>query len=108
MAPKDMFINAPACMIVPASNYLLAILNSKVAAYYIRTLGVVRNGGFFEYKPMFVENIPVPTVTADQLKEIDAVYASELSPIDKDFRIQEIVNTIYGLREEEINYLQTI
>ena len=103
-----MFINAPACMIVPASNYLLSVLNSKVADYYIRTLGVVRNGGFFEYKPMFVENIPIPTIAPEQLKEIDAIYASELSKIDKDCRIQEIINAIYGLSEEEINYLQSI
>ena len=108
IAPNDMFINAPACMIVPASNYLLSVLNSKVADYYIRTLGVVRNGGFFEYKPMFVENIPIPTIAPEQLKEIDAIYASELSKIDKDCRIQEIINAIYGLSEEEINYLQSI
>ena len=47
MAPENMFINAPACMIVPGSQYLLAMLNSKVADNYIRDLGVVRNGGFF-------------------------------------------------------------
>ena len=38
------FINAPSPMIVPASKYLLAVLNSKVADYYIRQLGVTRNG----------------------------------------------------------------
>lgn len=103
-----MFINAPACMIVPASYYLLSVLNSKVADYYIRTLGVVRNGGFFEYKPMFVEKIPIPTITPEQKKEIDDVYNSELSPTDKDFRIQELINAIYGLTKDEINYLQSI
>ena len=46
LAPENMFINAPSCMIVPGNKYLLAALNSKVADYYIRTLGVVRNGGF--------------------------------------------------------------
>ena len=38
------FINAPSPMIVPASRYLLAILNSKLADYFIRQLGVTRNG----------------------------------------------------------------
>ena len=50
MAPENMFINAPACMIVPGCQYLLAMLNSKVADYYIRNLGVVRNGRIFEAK----------------------------------------------------------
>ena len=54
------FINAPSPMIVPASRYLLAILNSKLADYFIRQLGVTRNGGYFEYKPMFIEQLPVP------------------------------------------------
>ena len=60
IAADGIFVNAPCPMIVPASKYLLAILNSKVADYYIRQLGVTRNGGYFEYKPMFVENLPVP------------------------------------------------
>lgn len=55
-----MFVNAPCPMIVPADEYLLHILNSKLADYYIRNLGVTRNGGYFEYKPMFIEKLPVP------------------------------------------------
>lgn len=66
------FINAPSPMIVPASRYLLAILNSKLADYFIRQLGVTRNGGYFEYKPMFIEQLPVPQCLDDSiLKEIN-------------------------------------
>ena len=60
LAPIGMMINAPATMIVPASETLLCILNSKLADYYIRNLGVTRNGGYFEYKPMFIEQLPIP------------------------------------------------
>ena len=65
---SDCFINAPSPMIVPGNKYLLAILNSKIADWYIRQLGVTRNGGYFEYKPMFVEQLPVPLIddTAQQ------------------------------------------
>lgn len=55
MVQDNSFINAPSPVIVPASKFLLAVLNSKLADYYIRQLGVTRNGGYFEYKPMFVE-----------------------------------------------------
>ena len=48
LVEDNSFINAPSPMIVPASNYLLGILNSKLADYYIRRLGVTRNGGYFE------------------------------------------------------------
>jgi type I restriction-modification system DNA methylase subunit len=61
LAGPGFFLNAPSNMITGKNlRYLLAILNSTVSDYYIRSLGVSRNGGYFEYKPMFVENLPVP------------------------------------------------
>lgn len=105
LAPEEMFINAPACMIVPGSNYLLAALNSKIADYYIRTLGVVRNGGFFEYKPMFVEQIPIPKITKEQENQIDTIMLSSLSMVDKEAKISEIIEGIYGFSDEEITFL---
>ena len=108
IAPENMFINAPACMIVPRNTYLLAVLNSKIADYYLRTLGVVRNGGFFEYKPMFVEQIPIPKITTEKAKQIDNILSSSLSMEDKDVKIEEIIEGIYGLSREEITFLHNL
>lgn len=105
IAPEGMFINAPACMLIPGNNYLLAVLNSKIADYYIRTLGVVRNGGFFEYKPMFIEQIPIPKITEEQEAQIDTILSSSLSMVEKDAKIEKIIDAIYGLSEEEITFL---
>ena len=44
LVEDNSFINAPSPMIVPANKFLLAVLNSKLADYYIRQLGVTRNG----------------------------------------------------------------
>ena len=107
LAPKNMFINAPSCMIVPGSNYLLAALNSKVADYYIRTLGVVRNGGFFEYKPMFVEKIPIPKITAEQERVFDEILSSYQTDDERDARIDELMYEFFGLSKEEIIFLQS-
>ena len=57
---------------------------------------------------MFIENLPIPNVAPEQLREFDAIYASDLPMVDKDSRIQDIINAIYGLTEDEINYLQSI
>ena len=65
-ANKGFYINAPCPMITPCNKYILAVLNSPVSDYYIRKLGVTRNGGYFEYKPMFVEQFPVPKLSSDQ------------------------------------------
>ena len=87
-APSGMFINAPCVMITPFSDYLLAVLNSKLGDWYIRQLGVTRNGGYFEYKPMFVEQLPVPQTTISISNDAD-VYA------------------LYGLTDAEISFLES-
>ena len=75
-------------MITPFSDYLLAVLNSKLGDWYIRQLGVTRNGGYFEYKPMFVEQLPVPQTTISISDDAD-VYA------------------LYGLTDAEISFLES-
>ena len=66
LADEGFFINAPSPMIVPGNKYVLAVLNSKLGDWYIRQLGVTRNGGYFEYKPMFVEQLPVPILAESE------------------------------------------
>ena len=98
---EDSFINAPSPMIVPANKYLLAVLNSKVADYYIRQLGVTRNGGYFEYKPMFVEKFPIPNNCCEKSMRILA----SLVDTKDEARIDKEVYRIYGLTDEEINFI---
>ena len=66
LADAGIYINAPSPLIGGGDRFLLAILNSMVADYYIRSLGVTRNGGYFEYKPMFVEHLPIPETPTDK------------------------------------------
>ena len=101
LVEDNSFINAPSPMIVPASNYLLGILNSKLADYYIRRLGVTRNGGYFEYKPMFVEQLPVPVDCKFKTIIEEAVNRQDEQQIDR------IVYDMYGLGSEEIRYIES-
>ena len=101
LVEDNSFINAPSPMIVPASNYLLGILNSKLADYYIRRLGVTRNGGYFEYKPMFIEQLPVPVDCKFKTIIEDAVSRRDERQIDKN------VYAMYGLSSEEIHYIES-
>ena len=109
---EEYFINAPSPMIVPGSKYLVAILNSKIADWYIRQLGVTRNGGYFEYKPMFVEKIPVPHVTPEVEKKISDLVDSiiEGNKTNSDVKqlesqMDSIINDIYGISEDEYAYI---
>jgi hypothetical protein len=95
-------INAPATMIVPASESLLCILNSKLADYYIRNLGVTRNGGYFEYKPMFVGQFCVPK-NLDE-KQFSVFKNNELQSEEE---INRKVYKLYGLTKEEIDFIES-
>ncbi|WP_027402152.1 Eco57I restriction-modification methylase domain-containing protein [Aphanizomenon flos-aquae] len=100
---KDLYLCAPCPIITPANKYILAVLNSPVSDYYIRKLGVTRNGGYFEYKPMFVEQLPVPQISAEK-QEIFIKKAEKIIPLksqgkDTTALEQQIDNMVYKLYE---------
>ncbi|TBX64280.1 hypothetical protein EZL74_13045, partial [Flavobacterium silvisoli] len=108
--PADYILNAPSPFFVTENYYLLAVLNSTIADYYIKQLGVSRNGGYFEYKPMFVEQLPIPFIDeAEQKKFCDIVEKiiyektnnRETSELENS--LDKMVFDLYNLVEEEIN-----
>ena len=105
LVENNSFINAPSSMIVPASKYLLAILNSKIADFYIKLLGVTRNGGYFEYKPMFIEQLPIPQLKIEN-KELAQI--ERLIDNNNYAEIEYIVYNLYGLTQDEINYINSL
>ena len=109
----EFFINAPSPMIVPGNKYLLAVLNSKLGDWYIRNLGVTRNGGYFEYKPMFVEQLPIPIISdADQAEYsalVDTIYGAKAKgeeTNETEAKIDQLVYNLYGLTDEEISFIE--
>ena len=112
LAEAGMFINAPCTMIVPGDPYLLAMLNSKLGDYYIRNLGVMRNGGYFEYKPMFIEQLPVPVIDKTKqahftslMNQIIELKKNNLNAEKIEREVDLMVFELYNLSPEEINYL---
>lgn len=110
LVDAGVYINAPAPLITPASRYLLAVLNSKLGDYFIRCLGVIRSGGYFEYKPMFVEQLPVPIISEAEQKPfakiVDRILVAKKTDPTADTsaleaEIDELVYNLYGLTEEE-------
>jgi hypothetical protein len=113
LAPVNMFINAPSNMIVPGDKYLLGILNSKLADFYIRNLGVTRNGGYFEYKPMFIEKLPVIEPTKSQNSSVEGIVTKILTIKNQnqssfEEELDYYIFKIYDLTKNEIQYLRNI
>jgi hypothetical protein len=114
IAESGIFVNAPCPMIVPANKYLLAVLNSKLADYYIRSLGVTRNGGYFEYKPMFIEKLPVPIIPPEQQLKFEELVSviiehkkCKKSNCIEEREIDNLVFQIYDLSEAEIEFIES-
>ena len=109
---KNVFLNAPSSMIVPANKYILAVLNSKLGDWYIRQLGVTRNGGYFEYKPMFIEQLPVPQIPLELEVQFcllvdDIISAKQnnlnVKTLEKD--LNHAICDLYKLDANEIDYI---
>ena len=114
LVDDDFFINAPSPMIVPGNKYILAVLNSRLGDWYIRQLGVTRNGGYFEYKPMFVEQLPIPILSANEQSIFESIVDKILSAKEKhedatiyEEKINSLVYKLYNLTLEEIEFINS-
>lgn len=102
------YISAPANIIPGGDLYLLGLLNSNICKWVISLHAAVRSGGFLEFKPMYVEQIPVPIVKDTQKspiislvkKILDAPDSPEVPQLER--QIDALVYELYGLTEEEI------
>ena len=46
--------------IIVGDLLLLAVINSRVADFFLQTIAATRRGGHYEYKPMYLAQIPIP------------------------------------------------
>lgn len=100
-------------MIVPGSKYLLAVLNSKVADWYIRQLGVTRRRLFWIQANVCWE-VAVPPETREShnlLEEmVDKILAAKKGGTSTDELencIDQYVYSLYGLDPSEIRYIES-
>ncbi|AEV31497.1 type I restriction-modification system methyltransferase subunit [Owenweeksia hongkongensis DSM 17368] len=54
------YINAPSVILPSDSKALLCIINSKLIWEFLKSICVVRSGGYIEVKPQYFEQIPIP------------------------------------------------
>ena len=93
-------------VVSPEASFLCAILNSAVHWWMIRKLAASKQGGYFEFKPMYVSQLPIPPASPEakaQLAELAERAAgaegAELAEIEDE--INRIVFGLFGPTEEE-------
>jgi hypothetical protein len=115
--------------IIPCTDiYLLGILNSKVADFIVHLISSTKQGGYYEYKPMYVSQIPIRTIDpsdpsdvarhdrmvalVEKMLDLNKRLAAAKAPHEKealagmidatDREIDRLVYELYGLTEDEV------
>ncbi|MDJ0510279.1 MAG: Eco57I restriction-modification methylase domain-containing protein [Crocosphaera sp.] len=109
------YLTAPANLIVSDNYYLLGVLNSPIIQYLVSQSAASRQGGFLEYKPMYISPLAIPKVTNKQDADITEIVNkiislknnnsdADVSHLEKE--IDQIVYELYGLTPEEITIVE--
>jgi len=113
---NNTYSNDKTTIIESDSYYLLAILNSKVTDMIMQLVSSTKQGGFFEYKPVYIAQIPIPLAVSPQKEQIidlvTRILAAKQADKDADTgtleaEVDGLVYGLYGLNEEEIKIIES-
>ena len=92
----------------PDAHFLVAILNSSVTWWIIQQTASGKQGGYYEFKPMYVSQIPIPKISPEAqapfIKLVDEILrlkkAGEAT-IELENKIDAMVYDLYDLDQAE-------
>ena len=79
--------------------------------WFIRQIASSKQGGFFEFKPMYISQIPISTAIEPEREEIETLVQKCLDAKGKDVKhieteIDQLVYQLYELTEAEIKIVE--
>ncbi|BAY66903.1 hypothetical protein NIES22_70470 (plasmid) [Calothrix brevissima NIES-22] len=110
-AQAGYYLSAPANLIASDSKYLLGILNCQITQYLVSQSAATRQGGFLEYKPMYVSQLSIPTASKTERLAINNLVQKCLNAKgqgveDWEAEIDDRVAHLYGLTAEEMKIIR--
>ncbi|MBN2043760.1 MAG: N-6 DNA methylase [Anaerolineales bacterium] len=129
---QSYYSNDKTTILASDSLYLLGILNSKAVDFIMRMIASTKRGGYYEYKPMYMRQLPIRTIDfnnpaevaqhdrmvalVEQMLGLHKQLAAAATPHEKDSlqrqidaadgQIDALVYELYGLTEEEIRIVE--
>ncbi len=124
------YSNDKTSIIVTDDLYLLGVLNSKIPDFVMHLIASTKQGGYYEYKPMYLEQLPIRTINFSDAEDkarhdkmvslvermLELHRQSPRMPQDKervareiestDRAIDKLVYELYGLTEDEIRIVE--
>jgi len=106
------YLSAPAVLMVTDNPYVLGILNSKLTHYVVSQSAATRQGGYVEFKPMYISNLSIPDPSQDIKAKIfnlviNAEKATGNQLVEIENRIDKEVYRLFNLTEEEITLIES-
>ncbi len=92
-------------------EYLLGVLNTKISWWFIQKIAPTKQGGFYEFKPAYVTQIPIPTAIGSDRIAIEYLVqkcldAKGQSVGEWEAEIDDRVAHLYGLTSEELKIIK--
>jgi hypothetical protein len=83
-------------------KYLIAVLNSSVMWYYLKSTGYVLRGGFFTFKTKFLEPFPIPSASKEQeaplVELVDTMLERNAALYDAHSSFTQLIRSKYSLQ----------
>ncbi|HRI28348.1 MAG TPA: hypothetical protein PK715_09870 [Chitinophagales bacterium] len=87
----------------------------EIVWYFLKSVCVIRSGGYIEVKPQYFEQIPIPDIDGKTQSELTELadkaiqekannHQADTAAIEN--QIDQLVYQLYGLTEEEINIIE--
>ena len=80
---SNAFLNAPAVFLPCVELWLLGVLNSNTCWFFLKSICVVRSGGYIEIKPQYFEQIPIPKITSKQKEKLSSLVELAISSVQQ-------------------------
>jgi type I restriction-modification system DNA methylase subunit len=101
-ASNPLYLLAPANVIPIKDFYLLGILNSNASKQFFNDISIQRNGNYLEFKPIYVNQLPIPNASTTEREAISQLVqkcldAKGVNSEAWEKEISDRVAALYGL-----------
>jgi adenine-specific DNA-methyltransferase len=113
---KNSYYSNDKTSIIPTNNlFLIGLLNSQLIDFYLKNIASTKQNGYFEYKPVYVSQLPVCEPEKQIQKNIESMVSQilalkkqnpEADTTAPEAEIDRIVYELYGLTEEEVKVVE--
>ncbi|RIV17875.1 class I SAM-dependent DNA methyltransferase, partial [Fibrisoma montanum] len=108
---SGIYSNDKTTIVATDDKYVLGVMNCRTSYFVMRQISSTKQNGYFEYKPVYISQIPIPDISADAqgpfIEKVDAILAAKQEDPKADTsaleaELDQMVYALFALTPEEI------